>query len=288
MRLFRSTQYFDYPWEQVSAANWQKYPNEVSTHVKSIDVLRREYDPEKQTLVSERLISCSQPIPKWLLYITGGCEKSYVREVSTVDLINRTVIMRSCNLTWGHVLKVWETVVYSPDSADPEHRTRFEQSAEITAHMTFQRVCDKMEDWSVDRFGQNAKKGKVGFDTVLHRLDSTLSDIKSLPVLRELNNRTDAVLKEYADRKDAALRELNARTDAVLKEYNDRKEKALQDLNTRTNTILKEYSDRKEKTLADLNLRTESILQEYKDKHVAVKDRTQKAVESLTDSMHKN
>ncbi|VEU21739.1 DEKNAAC102246 [Brettanomyces naardenensis] len=233
MRLFKSEQYFDYPWEQVSAANWQKYPNEVSTHVKSVDVLRREYDPVKQVLTTERLIGCSQNVPRWLLCMTGGCEKSYVREISTVDLQNRTVTMRSCNLTWGNLLKVWETVVYSPDSSDPFGRTKFRQEAEITAHLTFQRVCDQIEDWSVDRFGQNAKKGKLGFDSVLEnfaKLDE-ISD-RTCKLFDEMNLRTSSVLKEW-----------NNRTDSVLKDLNERKESAIQDVNVRTHTAVSKLAD---------------------------------------------
>ncbi|GME78436.1 unnamed protein product [Ambrosiozyma monospora] len=152
MKIFTSEQQFDYSWEHVSAANWQKYPNEVSTHVVAVDVLRREFYPETGILRTERLITCKQPIPKWLSCLTGGDNKSFVREVSTVDRNNKTLTMKSCNMTYNNLLKVYETVVYTPDPSNPLHKTKFSQTAEVTAYANFQRICDKIEDWSVERF----------------------------------------------------------------------------------------------------------------------------------------
>ncbi|KAG7663659.1 UPS2 [[Candida] subhashii] len=171
MKLFESDHYFNYPWEQVTAANWQKYPNELSTHVISVDILSRSIDPKTQVLRSERLIGCKQSIPSWLQFIVGGASVSYVREVSEVDLVNKTLVMKSSNLTMNHLLLVNETVVYKPDPELPTQGTLFKQSAEITAFASISRLCDKIEDWSVERFGQNAKIGKQAFEGVLQVLN---------------------------------------------------------------------------------------------------------------------
>lgn len=171
MKLFESDHYFNYPWEQVTAANWQKYPNELSTHVISVDILLRSIDPETKVLRSERLIGCKQSIPSWLSYIVGGASVSYVREVSEVDLVNRTLVMKSSNLTMNHLLLVNETVVYRPDPELPNERTTFKQSAEITAFASISRLCDKIENWSVERFDQNSKLGKQAFEGVLQTLN---------------------------------------------------------------------------------------------------------------------
>ncbi|KAH3682825.1 hypothetical protein WICPIJ_006200 [Wickerhamomyces pijperi] len=167
MRLFSNTCEFHYAWDQITTANWQKYPNEMSTHVIAVDVLRRELDPTGTILTSERLITCKQSIPKWLNTLIGGKEVTYVREVSVVDLNQKTLTLRSVNLTMSHLLKVYETVTYKPDSMDPDHKTVFNQEAQITAHATWSRIGDKVEEWSVERFGQNAVKGKLGFESVL-------------------------------------------------------------------------------------------------------------------------
>lgn len=167
MRLFSTNHFFNYSWEQVTAANWQKYPNEISTHVVSVDTLSREIDYEKNVLRSERLIACKQPIPRWLGYLVGGEEYSYVREISEVDLTSKKLIMKSSNLTMNHLLLCKETVIYSPDFQLPKNKTNFHREAEFTAFASLSKICDKIEEWSVERFGQNALKGKMGFESVL-------------------------------------------------------------------------------------------------------------------------
>ncbi|AQZ17301.1 UPS3 (YDR185C) and UPS2 (YLR168C) [Zygosaccharomyces parabailii] len=167
MKLFQNSYDFNYPWEQITAANWKKYPNEVSTHVIAVDVLRRELHHQGRQLVTERLITVKQGVPKWAMMIVGGSNLSYVREVSVVDLDAKTLTLRSCNLTYSNILKVFETVKYSPHPVDPEHKTLFNQEAQITAYGAFTKLCNKLEDFSVQRFRDNAMKGKQGFDSVL-------------------------------------------------------------------------------------------------------------------------
>ncbi|KAH3670400.1 hypothetical protein OGAPHI_000915 [Ogataea philodendri] len=206
MKVFTSTQFYNYSWDYVSAANWCKYPNELSTHVVGVDVLRREFDATKGTLTTERLITCKQPIPRWLTFLVGGQDKSFVREVSVIDRNQKTLTMRSCNLTMCRLLKVYETVLYRPDPVSPVSRTRFEQVAEITAFASLRQLCEKLEDWSVERFGQNASKGKLGFDSVLKNLEEQwigISD-KTQNLLEEVNEKTSEVITEV-NQKTGAL-----------------------------------------------------------------------------------
>ncbi|CAN3373935.1 hypothetical protein DIURU_005561 [Diutina rugosa] len=170
MKFFESQHHFDYPWNQVTAANWRKYPNEMAPHVVSVDVLSRSVDPKSKVLRTERLIGCKQGVPRWLSIIVGGQEMSYVREVSEVDLTNQTLVMKSSNMTMNHLLLVNETVIYRPDPDFPEGRTLFQQHAEITAYASISRLCDKIEKWAVERFGQNAATGKLAFEGVCDKL----------------------------------------------------------------------------------------------------------------------
>lgn len=54
--------------------------------------------------------------------------------------------------------------------------TLFSQSAEITAYGSFQRVTNKIEQWSIERFMQNANIGKMGFEKVLNKLQETWAE----------------------------------------------------------------------------------------------------------------
>uniref|UniRef100_A0A060T8N3 ARAD1D04796p n=1 Tax=Blastobotrys adeninivorans TaxID=409370 RepID=A0A060T8N3_BLAAD len=176
MKIFSSSHAFDYSWDQVSAANWKKYPNEMSTHVVAVDVLRREVDPKSGLLTTERLITCQQSIPRWILTLVGGSNVSYVREVSTVDPNTKTLTMRSVNLTMNNLLSVYETVTYTPDPECPHDRTIFRQDAQITAYASFRKVCNKIEDWSFERFGYNAQRGRQGFESVLQKVSQKVQD----------------------------------------------------------------------------------------------------------------
>jgi hypothetical protein len=69
MKLFKSVHTYDYPWSLVSAANWQKYPNEHCSHVHAVDVLDRRVDPETGILITERLITVKQNVPFIILKV---------------------------------------------------------------------------------------------------------------------------------------------------------------------------------------------------------------------------
>lgn len=227
MKLFESQHHFNYNWEQVTAANWQKYPNELSTHVVSVDILNREVDTERNVLKTERLIACKQAIPKWLTAIVGGDEYSFVREVSEVDLNARTLIMKSANMTMSHILLVNETVTYRPDSDLPNARTIFQQEAEITAFSPWQCICNKIEDWSVERFGQNAKIGKRGFESVLQALTEKWDE--SNLVVKDMGN---SIMKE--------IDEVGDKTHEVLNDMSEITNEVINDVSTKTSSVLSE------------------------------------------------
>lgn len=63
MKLFKTLHEFSYEWSLVSAANWQKYPNESAPHVKHVDVLNRSVDPKTGILTTERLFTVKQNVP---------------------------------------------------------------------------------------------------------------------------------------------------------------------------------------------------------------------------------
>jgi hypothetical protein len=128
-------------------------------------------------LRSERLITCKQNAPRWLLKLTGA-EVSYVREVSEVDVRKKTVTLRSVNLTGSNIVSVQETVVYSPHPDAPDTKTLFTQDANITAYGAFSRICNAVEEWSIERFGQNAQKGRMGFEAVLEMSAKAFREMK--------------------------------------------------------------------------------------------------------------
>lgn len=97
----------------------------------------------------------------------GGQEVSHVYETSYVDLRARKVTMCSMNMTWSDLLSVRETVVYRPCPSNP-HKTVFDQHAKIIAFCGgWQKIKNSIEEYTCDRFRQNAIKGREGFEAVL-------------------------------------------------------------------------------------------------------------------------
>ncbi|KAI9652662.1 MAG: hypothetical protein M1831_006649 [Alyxoria varia] len=207
MKIFSSQHDFDYDSNEVSKANWLKYSpwNKESTHVVAVDTLSRSVNPRSGVLRSERLITCRQPAPKWLRPFLGGAEVSYIYEIShitppatsaksqtsveptssfrtTEPSPDRTppaaralsslpsIRMVSDNLTWSDILRVHEVVTYNPSPEDPHRKTRFEQHATITSLCGgWDKIRNKIEEFTIDRFEQNAARGRQGFEMVLEQ-----------------------------------------------------------------------------------------------------------------------
>ncbi|KAI8075444.1 PRELI-like family-domain-containing protein [Gilbertella persicaria] len=161
MKWFKSTHDFKYEWNLVSAAQWQKYPNESCPHVAHVDVLNRTVDPETGILTTERLITVDQNIPTIIKKILGSGSRQYVRETSTLT-------MHSVNLTLSNILSVEETIVYTEHPED-NNKTQFTQQAAISAGSLVSTWSNVLEEFSLRRFQQNAAVGRAGFNKVLER-----------------------------------------------------------------------------------------------------------------------
>ncbi|OAD79525.1 hypothetical protein PHYBLDRAFT_107019 [Phycomyces blakesleeanus NRRL 1555(-)] len=168
MKLFKSTHNFGYEWSLVSAANWQKYPNENCPHVRHVDVLNRKLDPETGVLITERLLTVEQNVPRIILKLLGTDETQYVREISTIDPRKKTLTMQSVNITTSHLLTIEEETTYYEHPEDKK-QTQMSQQATVSAGSLLSRWSNMVEDFSLNRFKHNAAVGREGFCKVLER-----------------------------------------------------------------------------------------------------------------------
>ncbi|KAJ2452629.1 Phospholipid metabolism protein [Coemansia sp. RSA 2336] len=168
MRLFEAAHVFKHDWETVSLANWRKYPNEQTPHVRHVEILNQEMDPETGVLRTERLIMVQQPVPALIRRVFGG-DASYVLEYSEVDPQKKTLVMQSQNMTYSNLLSVGEHIVFQPHAENPTH-TLFTQSAQLKASGALFRLANKIEDMCWNRFNDNAKVGKLGLEQVLSKI----------------------------------------------------------------------------------------------------------------------
>ena len=134
----------------------------------AVDTISRHVDSSTGILRTERLITCRQNAPQWILTILGGETTSHVYEVSYVDPTSKKVTMCSTNMTWSNLLQCRETVVYQSSSNDNKGKTDFRQEAKIIALCGgWQKIRTKIEEASVERFRENAARGREGFEMVL-------------------------------------------------------------------------------------------------------------------------
>lgn len=122
-------------------------------------------------LRTERLITYAQAAPAWVNTLLGGSTVSHAYETSYVSPTAKSVTMCSTNLTWSNLVRIRETLVYKPDlnaSAPGHERTQLKQYAEITALCGgIKKVKTKIEEAMLERFDQNAQRGREGLEAVL-------------------------------------------------------------------------------------------------------------------------
>ncbi|KAI0359060.1 MSF1-domain-containing protein [Trametes cingulata] len=168
MHYFSQLFHYDHPWSHVVIGMWHKYPNPHCSHVLSIDVVDRSVDPNTGIIRTERILGCKQKAPGWIVKLFGGSEDAFVREVSFIDPATQTATITSVNLSLSQFATCYESIRYTPS---PDGRTTFAQTAEIQARVALWRsAADKLENWLVQRFEQNAQLGKLGFSDVLRQL----------------------------------------------------------------------------------------------------------------------
>jgi hypothetical protein len=104
--------------------------------------------------------------------LLGGSDDAFVREISFVDPVTARTTVTSVNLSLSQYVTVLENIVYEPTRGlDGQVQTQFSQTAEIQARMAIWRsLGERLEKFSVDRFGQNAQLGREGFEGVLRML----------------------------------------------------------------------------------------------------------------------
>lgn len=118
----------------------------------------------------------------------GGIDTSMVYETSYVDPVAKKLTMCSMNVTWSDLLNVRETCTYSPAPTDSASspKTQFTQRAEITALCGgWQKIKNSIEQFTVERFQQNAIKGKEGFEMVLEKARQVFQEQRELLKLQQ-------------------------------------------------------------------------------------------------------
>ncbi|KAJ3210966.1 hypothetical protein HK099_008140 [Clydaea vesicula] len=177
MKLLDIQHTYSYNWQTITTANWRKYPNELSSHVLSCDVISREVDPSTGILKTERLLKCKQNVPYLIRSLATIPEVSYFREVSYLDPKTQTYTATTINLSLTNLLTIREICTYKPDPSNP-NKTLFQQQCMTTAGQSFSAFGKYIEDAAIYKFGSNASRGRAGLELVINKVLEEVRDVE--------------------------------------------------------------------------------------------------------------
>lgn len=174
MKIWTSEHVFDHPWETVTTAAMQKYPNPMNPSVVGVDVLDRHVDPSGK-LHSHRLLSTEWGLPSIVKSLIGAARtKTYVQEHSVVDPVTRTMELKSTNISFTNMVSVDERLTYKPHLQDPE-KTVLTQEALITVKGVS--LSSYLEGLMASTISSNASKGREAMEWVIHKLNAEIEEL---------------------------------------------------------------------------------------------------------------
>ncbi|KAM3874952.1 PRELI domain containing protein 3B-like isoform 1-T1 [Diretmus argenteus] len=174
MKIWASEHIFNHPWETVTKAAMQKYPNPMNPNVFGVDVLDRRVDAGGR-LHSTRLLSADWGLPSIANSIIGATRTcTYVQEQSVVDPREKTFELKSTNISFTNLVSVDEKLTYKPHPQDPE-KTVLTQEALITVKGIS--LSSYLEGLMAKTISVNASKGREAMEWVIRRLNTEIEEL---------------------------------------------------------------------------------------------------------------
>ncbi|KAI9005947.1 PRELI-like family-domain-containing protein [Gaertneriomyces semiglobifer] len=203
MKFMETAHLFPYPFSTLTTANYRKYPNTHSPHVRSVDILSRTVLPNG-ILRTERLLGVTQSVPALLRRVLPIPDVMYFREVSFLDRGEKSFVAVSRNLSLSEVVTVEErcefadynpnasetssdsqasssaqSVMPIPTTIQPDDaKTVFKQRASISALGALSYVARLVEESAVAAYERNAVKGRQGLESVIEMVKREAEDIE--------------------------------------------------------------------------------------------------------------
>ncbi|XP_061622568.1 PRELI domain containing protein 3B-like [Phyllopteryx taeniolatus] len=174
MKIWASEHIFNHPWETVTKAAMQKYPNPMNPSVFGVDVLDRSVDTEGR-LHSKRLLSTEWGLPAIAKSIIGLTRThTYVREHSVVDPKHKIFELKSTNISFTNLVSVDEKLTYKPHPRDPD-KTVLTQEAVISVKGVS--LSSYLEGLMANTMSVNAGKGREAMEWVIRRLNTEIEEL---------------------------------------------------------------------------------------------------------------
>ncbi|KAK3875701.1 hypothetical protein Pcinc_019448 [Petrolisthes cinctipes] len=226
MKIWTSEHIFSHPWETVTQAVWRKYPNPHNPAVVGTDVIERRV--VGGVLHTHRLISSRWGLPTWAQTILGADRVCYGYEHSEVNPEERTMTMRTRNLTFSSTVSMDERLVYSPDPVDTE-KTILRQETIITVKGV--PLTSYMEGYLINSISSNSFKGREALEFVISKINKEVEEIMSTykrstteifsNTKRSIGEITESALRSVDDISTAAKKSVDGLSDAAMKSIDD-------------------------------------------------------------------
>uniref|UniRef100_A0A3B3XE80 PRELI/MSF1 domain-containing protein n=1 Tax=Poecilia mexicana TaxID=48701 RepID=A0A3B3XE80_9TELE len=163
-----------HPWEMVTKAAMQKYPNPMNPSVFGVDVLDRNIDQQGR-LHSKRLLSTEWGLPSIVKSLIGNVRTcTYIQESSIVDPKEKMFELQSSNITFTNMVSVDEKLTYKPHPEDPE-KTILTQEAIISVKGVS--LSSYLEGVMANTISTNAGKGREAMEWVIRRLNAEIEEL---------------------------------------------------------------------------------------------------------------
>ncbi|ODV62294.1 Ups1p [Ascoidea rubescens DSM 1968] len=159
---------YNYNFQTVSLAIYNKYPNPFSTHVLSVDTIENRIDSEGN-LHRTRLIMKEGRLPIWAKPFLKNINRSWIIEKSIVNPQKKIMKLYTRNLDHTRILKIEEYSKYYFDSIIK--KTIVKSQVKFSSTFKGLGIKDRIEKWSHKRFDDNIKKSSNGLLYVLKQLD---------------------------------------------------------------------------------------------------------------------
>ncbi|XP_034536972.1 PRELI domain containing protein 3B [Notolabrus celidotus] len=174
MKIWTSEHVFNHPWETVTKAAMQKYPNPMNPSVIGVDVLDRGIDKQGR-LHSKRLLSTEWGLPSIVKSIIGNSRTyTYVQEHSVVDPKEKSFELQSTNITFTNMVSVDEKLTYKPHPEDKD-KTVLTQEAIISVKGVS--LSSYLEGVMASTISANAGKGREAMEWVIRRLNEEIEEL---------------------------------------------------------------------------------------------------------------
>ncbi|XP_046881952.1 PRELI domain containing protein 3B-like [Hypomesus transpacificus] len=174
MKIWTSEHIFNHPWETVTKAAMQKYPNPMNPSVFGVDVMDRAVDSQGR-LHSNRLLSAEWGLPSIVKSIIGNSRTcTFIQEHSVVDPREKTFELQSSNITFTNLVSVDEKLTYKPHPQDPE-KTVLTQEAIISVKGVS--LSSYLEGVMASSISSNAGKGREAMEWVIRRLNVEIEEL---------------------------------------------------------------------------------------------------------------